>query len=59
MQDPQLDQKYQKLKKELEEKKSELKGALKNMGKMCDYITSRAVYPDFFKDEIKEQPKVK
>ncbi len=26
---------------------------------MCDYITTRAVYPDYFKEEIKEQPKVK
>lgn len=40
MQDPTIEAKYQKVKKELEEKKAELKGALKNMGKMCDYITS-------------------
>ena len=59
MQDSDLDSRYQKTKKELEDKKTELKGTLKNMGKMCDYITSRAVYPDCFKEEIKDQPKVK
>lgn len=47
------------MKKELEDKKTELKGTLKNMGKMCDYIVTWAVYPDYFKEEIKDQPKVK
>jgi len=32
---------------------------MKNTVKLCDYIISRIVYPESFKDQIKDEPKIK
>lgn len=54
-----LEQRIMKLKGELEERIIENKKTLKNTTKLCEYIISRVIYPEQFKEKIKEYPKIK
>lgn len=49
-----LESKILKLKEEIEKKNEESKKTIKNTVKLCDYILTRAVYPDEFRDEVKD-----
>ncbi len=54
-----LNHKLKRYKEELEKRTADAKKQLKSTGKICDYILSRAVYPDSFRDQTRDAPKVK
>ena len=54
-----LEKKLGKYKEELEKRTNECKKQLKTVSKICEYILSRAVYPDSFRDQMRDAPKLK
>lgn len=51
--------KIKQLKKQLQEKNDDLKANITNCLKLCEYILSRAVYPDGFTKRNPNTPKIK
>jgi chromosome segregation ATPase len=54
-----LERKLGKYKEELEKRTNECKKQLKTVSKLCEYILSRAVFPDSFRDQMRDSPKLK